>query len=92
MSQTCTVAEVSRHFTEYIDRVASHGECFVLVRGNKPIAELRPMPEGKRLSELPALCASLPPLSATEAAHLSDDLVSARESLSRAEVHDPWPS
>ena len=92
MSQTLTVTEVARHFAEYINRVAYRGECFVLVRGNKPIAELRPVPAGKRLVELPALLASLPHLSPTEAAQLADDLTAAREALARAEVHDPWRS
>lgn len=90
MSQTLTVTEVARHFAEYINRVVYRGECFVLVRGNKPIAELRPLPAGKRLVELPALFASLPHLSATEATHLSDDLTAAREALAGTEVHDPW--
>jgi antitoxin (DNA-binding transcriptional repressor) of toxin-antitoxin stability system len=92
MSQTLTVTEVARHFAEYINRVAYRGECFVLVRGNKPIAELRPVPAGKRLVELPALLASLAHLSPTEAAQLADDLTAAREALARAEVHDPWRS
>ena len=92
MSQTLTVTEVARHFAEYINRVAYRGESFVLMRGNKPIAELRPLPAGKRLAELPALCAALPPLSATEAEQLADDLIAAREALTSVEVHDPWQS
>jgi len=92
MSQTLTVTEVARHFAEYINRVAYRGESFVLIRGNKPIAELRPLPTGKRLAELPALCASLPPLSPTEVAQFAEDLAAAREALARTEVHDPWRS
>lgn len=92
MSQTLSVTEVARHFTEYLNRVAYRGECFVLMRGNKPIAELRPLPAGKRLAELPALLASLPHLSETEAAQFAADLTGAREVLARAEVHDPWRS
>ena len=92
MSQTLTVTEIARHFAEYINRVAYRGECFILVRGNKPIAELRPLPAGKRLADLPALHASLPHLSPLEAAQLADDLTAAREALARAEVHDPWRS
>jgi len=92
MSQTITVTEMARHFAEYLNRVVYRGECFVLVRGNKPIAELRPLPAGKRLAELPALFASLPHLSATEAAQLADDLTVAQELLARVEVQNPWPS
>jgi antitoxin (DNA-binding transcriptional repressor) of toxin-antitoxin stability system len=92
MPQTLSVTEIARHFAEYINRVAYRGECFVLVRGNKPIAELRPLPTGKRLAELPTLLASLPHLSETEAVQFAADLTAAREALARAEAHDPWQS
>ena len=92
MAQTLSVTEVARHFSEYINRVSYRGECFVLVRGNRPVAELRPLPAGKRLMELPALLASLPHLSPAEATQLAGDLTAARQVLARAEVHDPWRS
>ncbi|MBI3000258.1 MAG: hypothetical protein HYY46_17680 [Deltaproteobacteria bacterium] len=92
MSQKLSVTEVARRFAEYINRVAYRGECFVLVRGNKPIAELRPLPAGKRLAELPALLASLPHLSETDAAQFAADLTAAREALAHAEARDPWRS
>ena len=80
MVKTLSVTEVARHFAEYINRVAYRGECFVLVRGNKPMAEL------------PALLASLPHLSSAEATQLGDDLTAARAEFARAEVHGPWQS
>jgi antitoxin (DNA-binding transcriptional repressor) of toxin-antitoxin stability system len=92
MLHTLSVTEMARHFAEYINRVAYRGESFVLVRGNKPLAELRPLPTAKRLAELPALLASLPHLSPTEAAQFADDLTATREALARAEVRDPWQS
>ena len=92
MAQNLSVTEMARHFAEYINRVAYRGECFVLVRGKKPLAEIRPLPAGKRLAELPELLASLPHLSPDEATQLADDLMAAREALARAEVHDPWQS
>ena len=92
MAQTRTVTEVARHFAEYINRVSYRGESFVLVRGNRPVAELRPLPAGKKLSELPSLLASLPHLSPTEATQFADDLATAREELARGAVRDPWVS
>ena len=89
MAQTLSVTEVARHFAEYINRVSYRGECFVLVRGKRPVAELRPLPAGKRLVGLPALLASLPHLSPAEAIQLADDLTVARQELASAEVHDP---
>ena len=79
MTQTLSVTKMVRHFAKYINRVACRGECFGLVRRNKPMAEFRPLPTGKRLAELPALLASLPHLSLTEAEQFADDLAAARE-------------
>jgi antitoxin (DNA-binding transcriptional repressor) of toxin-antitoxin stability system len=92
MPETLTVTEVVRHFADYVNRVAYRRESFVLVRGNKPIAELRPLPIGKRLAELPGLLASLPHLSAAEAEAFAADLDAARDALGRSEVRDPWRS
>lgn len=92
MAQILAVTEVARHCAEDINRVAYRGECFVLVRGNKPIAELRPVPAGKRLADPSALCTALPQLSPPEAAQLADDLIAAREALARPEGHDLWQS
>jgi hypothetical protein len=87
-----TVTQVARHFADYVNRVAYRHESFTLVRGNKPLAELRPLPQGKLLSELPALFASLPRLSAEEATDFADDMTAAHGELTAAEVHDPWQS
>ena len=92
MAQMVSATEVARHFAEYIDRVSCRGESFVILRGNRPVAELRPLPAKKRLGELPALLASLPHLSPGEADGLADDLEAARQALAHAEVRDPWRS
>lgn len=92
MPETLTVTEVVRHFTEYVNRVVYRRESFVLTRGNKPIAELRPVPSGRRLAELPGLIASLPRLSATEADEFAADLDAARDELAGMEVRDQWES
>jgi antitoxin (DNA-binding transcriptional repressor) of toxin-antitoxin stability system len=92
MPEELTVTEVVRHFADYINRVAYRHESFVLLRGNRPVAELRPLPAGKRLGDLPALLASLPHLSPEEATAFDRDLAAAREALVGAEVRDPWQS
>jgi len=87
-----TVTQVARHFADYVNRVAYRRESFTLVRGKKPLAELRPLPVGKRLSELPALFASLPRLTPSEAADFAGDLSTAQAELAHAEVRDAWQS
>ena len=92
MPETRSVTEIARHFADYINRVVYRGERFVLVRGNKRVAELGPLPTGKRLAELPDVMASLPRLSEDEAAEFAEDLISARSMLTATEVRDPWAS
>ena len=85
-----TVTQVARNFAEYINRVAYRRESFTLLRGKKPLAELRPLPTGTRLSELPGLLASLPRLTEAEADDLAADLDAARDELGA--VRDAWRS
>lgn len=85
-----TVTQVARNFAEYVNRVAYRRESFTLVRGKKPLAELRPLPTGTRLSELPCLVASLPRLTEAEAGDLAADLDAARGEL--GEAWDAWQS
>lgn len=87
-----TVTEVARNFAEYVNRVAFGGESFVLMRGKKPVAELRPVPVGKRLEELPGTLGSLPRLSEEEAAEMGWDLDRARKELGGVPLRDPWAS
>jgi antitoxin (DNA-binding transcriptional repressor) of toxin-antitoxin stability system len=85
-----TVTQVARNFAEYVNRVAYRRESFTLVRGKKPLAELRPLPAGTRLSELPGLLASLPRLTEAEASEFAADLATSRAEL--AEARDAWQS
>jgi len=87
-----TVTQVARHFADYVNRVAYRRESFTLVRGNKPLAELRPLPVGVRLSELPALVTALPRLSEPEASDFAADLSAAQAELAGVEVRDAWQS
>ena len=85
-----TVTQMARNFADYINRVAYRRESFTLLRGKKPLAELRPLPTGARLSELPSLIASLPRLTEAEAGDFADDLAAAQGDL--GEERDAWQS
>jgi antitoxin (DNA-binding transcriptional repressor) of toxin-antitoxin stability system len=87
-----TVTQVARNFADYVNRVAYRHESFTLVRGKKPLAELRPLTAGARLSELPALLASLPRLSAAEAGDFAEDLRAEQAEMAGAEVREAWQS
>ena len=55
----------------------------------EPVAELRPVPSGRRLGELPELLASLPRLSPDDASALGEDIEAARRELNEHPPHGP---
>jgi antitoxin (DNA-binding transcriptional repressor) of toxin-antitoxin stability system len=55
MLRRLTVTDMARNFSEYINRVAYRGERFLLTRGSRVVAEIRPVPESRPLRELPEL-------------------------------------
>jgi hypothetical protein len=76
----------------YVNRVAYRREAFVLRRGRVELAELRPVPSGRRLGDLPGMLASLPSLSESDAKRFAADVRAARTSLRREGLRDPWAS
>jgi len=90
MVKTLTVTELARSFADYINRVVYRGERFVLTRGNKPIAEIRPLPIGRKLSELPEVLASVPHLAPEDVEQFAKDIEDARRELERIGIRDPW--
>jgi hypothetical protein len=86
-----SVTELVRNFSDYINRTAYRNERFILTKGRKAVAELRPVPSGRTLGELPALLESLPSLSEEDADGFLADIDEARASLPSA-VGDPWRS
>lgn len=91
-ASTLNVAEAVRHFPDYINRAAYRHESFVLCKGKKPVAELRPLPGGRRLGDLPAILRSLPHLSKKDAVAFAKDVEAARSVLATSELRDPWES
>jgi hypothetical protein len=92
MRYSPSVTDVARNFADYVNRVAFRGESFVLMRGRRAVAELRPVPVGMRLGDLPELLASLPRLGAEEAAAFETDLAAARAELGSMPEGDAWES
>lgn len=78
MPTTLTVNEMAIHFSDYVERVTSGRESFVLLEGSRPVAELRPLPSGLPLSKLPGLLASLPHLDEADGERFAKDLDDAR--------------
>jgi antitoxin (DNA-binding transcriptional repressor) of toxin-antitoxin stability system len=91
-TKTLSVTEMARHFSDYVNRVAYRQETFVLRKGRKPVAEVRPVPTGRRLGDLPEILRSLPHLSKGDVTAYADDVEHARNNLAAEEIKDPWAS
>jgi hypothetical protein len=92
MQTTLSVTEMVRGFSDYINRVVYRRESFVLLKGRKPVAEIRPVPTGVRLAELESVLKSLPGLTPEEAEAFEADIDAARQALPPGEARDPWAS
>ena len=90
MSRTLTVTEAARKFAEYINRVTYRRESFILTKGNKPVAEIRPLRQGVKGSELLEILKSGPHLDQADVERFAKDIDDAREDLNKLGVGDPW--
>ena len=89
---TLSVTEMVRGFSDYVNRVAYRRERFILVKGRKPVAELRPIPAGRLLGELEGVLRSLPALTPNEVSDFAADIEEARRGLPQEGLRDPWQS
>ena len=85
-----SVTEAVRSFSEYISRVLYRNERFILRKGRRAVTELRPVPRGSRLGDLPGLLRALPHRPPAEAAAFGEEIESARSSLADETSDDPW--
>jgi antitoxin (DNA-binding transcriptional repressor) of toxin-antitoxin stability system len=89
MSNTLTVTEASRNFSDVISRTFYRHETTVLLKGGKPVARIVPVVSATITGgELAALWADLPHLDASDADAFALELESASRSLPAP--RDPW--
>jgi len=87
-----TITEVSRNFSDYINRVTYRGERFTVLRGKKPVAEIHPITTGKTLGELKSILHSLPKLDSDELVQFEEDLENVRKAGNQEMLENPWES
>jgi antitoxin (DNA-binding transcriptional repressor) of toxin-antitoxin stability system len=90
VKRSISVTEASRNFADYINRVVYRGERFVLIRGNKAVAEISPIVSGKCLKELPEIFEQIPHLSEDD--DFGKDLLENRKSQNMGRLKNPWDS
>lgn len=89
MPKTLTITELSRSLADYINRVFYRGERFIVTRGNKPIAEVRPPAKITKLSDLADFFSNGPHLHPDDVEQFARDIEDARNSVP-VEDYDPW--
>lgn len=87
-----TVTEAVRNFSDYVGRVAYRNEMFILRKGNKRVAELRPLPNGRRLGDLPSILRNVAHLPKTDVASFAEDVEFARNAMANMGLRNPWAS
>jgi len=91
-TMSLSVTDAARNFSEYVNRVNYRGDRFVLVKGGRDVAELKPVPKGRLLSELASLLKSSARLNLDEVDSFEADLDAARSEMNHQEVRNPWDS
>lgn len=92
MSTKVSVSDVVRNFSDYMNRVVYKHENFILIRGKKCIAEIKPVNTWKSVKELSSVFKSLPRLSSHELDDYESDLNEVKNKLSEQRLNDPWES
>lgn len=81
MTRTISIDEFSPATREHLSRVASDGETIIVVQNQRPIAEIRPLPQPVLVKDLIAVMNSLPQLLPAEADAFATDIEQARREL-----------
>jgi len=83
-----TLSEASRNFSDYINRVAYRGERFILIKGNRAVAEISPIIAGRKLSELSQIFKDVPKLDPTD--DFETDAKRIRKEQNKGDIKNPW--
>jgi hypothetical protein len=85
-----TVTELSRRFSDYMNRVKYRRESFILTKGKEPFAEIRPLPRGLTGPEFLDLIKNGPHLDPDDIEQFAKDIDDARREMDSLPIRDPW--
>ena len=84
-----SVTDMVRNFSEYVNRTAYGGDSFVLMKGQRALAELKPVVKGRTFKELQNLLKKNCQLEEDEIDCFLDDINQIRKSTNIIEKN-PW--
>jgi antitoxin (DNA-binding transcriptional repressor) of toxin-antitoxin stability system len=92
MAISVAISELLSDPAALVHRVVGEQETVVLVEGDRPVAEIRPVTKPKSERTLGEVFAALPHLTPEEAEAFGRDIDEGREAANRVPVRDPWES
>lgn len=92
MQRLISVTEFARSMAEFINTIVYKRESFMLVRGKKAVAELRPVNKRVTISMFDQLLQNAPKLSEEEQLSFLQDLDTLRSEVSKDHGTNRWPS
>jgi hypothetical protein len=92
MTTIISVTELAENLPDFIARVGSRREHFLIREGDKTLAELGPAPPAFSAADLSDLFSTLPKLSASELKDFEKDLAEIRNNASQDRGRNPWES
>lgn len=92
MTRSVAIADLLSDPAALVRRVVSDRETVVLVDGDHPVAEIRPVSKPKSERTLGEVFAALPHLTPEEAEAFGHDIDEARKAADRIPMRDPWES
>ena len=84
-----TATQLARKLTEYLNRVAYRGESFVIMRGKKPVAELKPLRAAGTMVDLVELSKARSSIDSDEREAFARDLEEVQR-LGNEPLVSPW--
>jgi len=89
MATFISIAELAQNPTDFLARVESGHEQFLIREGDKTLAELGPAPVAFTAADLSNLFSTLPTLRSSELTDFENDLSEIRKSASQNKGHNP---
>jgi hypothetical protein len=90
MAMSISVTELARNLSNFLARVAYRQEHFRIRKGNRIMAELRPVPGCLTLGDFESLLKTLPKLSEEDAEAFEKDLAEIRRAAADDKGRNPW--
>lgn len=86
------MSQFARNLADVVGKVAYGSKSFVIFKGKRAMAEVRPVPQGCSLSDLVNLIDNLPQIDPSDRNRFAEDLEQIRDSSKLVRTTNLWES